>query len=167
MKKCFIVIFGIMFIVSFANGQYKINKTKYDYHSYKYQPDDPYYPLVAGVASVFLPGLGQMVTKEVGRGVAFMGGLLVLGFVDQLIMYGEIELSDAGEYLIGGPVILGTVGVYLWSIGDAVRVAKVNNLSFRDKNNTSFNFQVQPYINTTYIKQNESFPVGLTLRIKF
>ena len=57
--------------------------------------------------------------------------------------------------------------VDIWSIVDAVRVAKVNNLAFRDKNKTSYNFQIQPYFNTTYYSQTGSIPTGVTLKVRF
>jgi hypothetical protein len=80
MRKLVIIIVNQMFISCVANSQYKINKTKYNYRTYSYQKSDPYIPAVAGVASFFVPGLGQMFANELGRGACFLGGFVVCGF---------------------------------------------------------------------------------------
>ena len=42
----------------------------YDTHQYVKQFGDPYNPVLAGVASYFIPGLGQMISDESSRGLA-------------------------------------------------------------------------------------------------
>jgi hypothetical protein len=66
-----------------------------------------------------------------------------------------------------GVVLLGFAGflaIDLISLVDAVRVAKVNNLVFRDKYKTSYKVQLAPWVGS---RHNESVPAGLSLKVKF
>jgi hypothetical protein len=58
----------------------------------------------------------------------------------------------------------GFVAIDLISLVDAVRVAKVNNLAFRDKYKTSYKVQLSPWFGSFH---NESIPAGLSLKVKF
>lgn len=170
MKKAFLSLIIICFLSVSADAQYRINKTNYNYRDYSHQEGDRYSPAGAGIESFFLPGLGQMIAGEGVRGVVFLAGatgcvvLLGIGMTD---MYTESTTSDqsgGGLYLAG---LLGYMVVDIWSIVDAVRVAKVNNLAYRDKKNSSVNLKIEPYISTEYYYQNGSVPMGLTLTIRF
>ncbi|MBS3770958.1 MAG: hypothetical protein KGY70_14765 [Bacteroidales bacterium] len=74
MKKYLLYIFGLMLLCNVVNAQYAVNKTKYDYRNYEYEKGDPYDPGVAGITSFILPGLGQTISGEAGRGLGFFGG---------------------------------------------------------------------------------------------
>jgi hypothetical protein len=172
MKKCILLLICVLFINSFTNAQYRINKKKYDYRTYSYQPGDPYSPGVALITSLILPGLGQMVSGEGGRGATFLGGWLVCATVFAVgttIYFSDIEHpfhtgEGAGLMIAGG---LGAYAVYIFGTIDAVRVAKVNNLVFRDKNKTLYIFQMQPFIAPTNYSQNPSIQTGITLKVRF
>lgn len=173
MKKFIFFILGIVLISTTSNAQYRVNKTQHDYKSYVYQVGDPYNPTIAGVASLFIPGLGQMISGEGGRGVGFLAGyvgcftIYYLGAVKTVnnINSGGDGSSGAGLMLVG----LGSaVGVGIWSIVDAVRVAKVNNLAFRERNVTSMNFKVEPFLmNASTINNRNHISTGLTLKMTF
>jgi hypothetical protein len=55
--------------------------------------------------------------------------------------------------------LVGALGVDIWSIVDAIRVAKVNNLDWRD-NPLSYNFQIQPYIFSANQYSNSNLKFG-------
>ena len=170
MKKCILFLISVLFLSSFANAQYKINKTKYDYHTYSYQVGDPYNPSVAGVTSFLIPGLGQMLSGEGGRGAAFLVGDLACAVVYIVGVSSAAKDIDEGGTGGGGTVAMviggiGMLGIEIWSIVDAVRVAKVNNLAFRDKNKTSYNIQIQPF--TARYNQIGSISSGLILKVRF
>jgi len=176
MKRYILLLISALFISSFANAQYRINKTKYDYRTYSYQVGDRYNPPVAGVTSFILPGLGQMLSGEGGRGVAFLGGFSVCVAATTIGMirtFDSIGSGLSGDVPREGGLLMmvaGSIGMFtvdIWSILDAVRVAKVNNLAWRDKNKTSNNFQIQPYINTTYYNKTGVIPAGITLKVTF
>lgn len=172
MKKLFLFLIIAFLVNNSVNAQYRINKSKYNYRTYSHQVGDHYNTGVAGIASFLIPGLGQMISGEVGRGFVFYGGTVGCAMV---FIVGFASSFHANEYYQtsnGGPIImlsgaLGMLTVDIWSIIDAVRVAKVNNLAFRDKNKTSYNFQIQPYFNTTYYSQTGSIPTGVTLKVRF
>jgi len=169
MKKLVFLLVALIFVSYSTNAQYKINKTHYDYHSYSYQVGDPYNTGVAGLCSFLIPGLGQMLSGETGRGFAFLGAdlgfsaLYIVGVVNSandISMNGDGS-SGAGLMVAGG---IGMLVVDIWAIVDAVRVAKVNNLAFRDKNKTSFNLKIQPIIFQT---NNSKTASGLSIKVTF
>ena len=70
-----------------------------------------------GIASAFLPGLGQAINGDWGKGVGFFLGTGVLGFLSKLAAAsGKIGLGLAGG--------LATLGLGIVSIVDAVKSAK-------------------------------------------
>jgi len=77
------------FVQNIDTTMYSYNKAKYDYRNYKYQVGDKYKPVVAGIASYFLPGLGQMYSGEKKRGTGFLIGYLSFG---TLFSIGFIEV---------------------------------------------------------------------------
>ena len=162
MKKPLIFLLGLALICSVVNAQYAVNKTKYDYRTYEYEVGDPYNPGVAGITSVLIPGLGQAISGEAGRGLGFLGGYagcwLIFG-----MGWGKFETSfysKGGELALIG--ILGIIIVDLWSAIDAVRVAKFNNLAWRDKHRTGLN--IQPYVN--HFQTNDKINARMGLRVK-
>jgi len=166
MKHSILLIVGFLILCDTANAQYKINKTKYDYSSYTFQAGDRYNPTVAGLASFLIPGLGQMVSGEVGRGIVFLGGSLIgtslLITAANMSVNDEAEGGDgtkgAGLAAIAG---IATLAIDIVAIVDAVRVAKVNNLAWRDKQKTSFH--LNPYI----ISQPNFMATGLSFKVNF
>ena len=59
-------------------------------------------------------------------------------------------------------------GVYIWSIVDAVEVAKVNNMYIRDLRKTSsLKLEVAPYVTQISINNQLTTPVGMTMRVTF
>lgn len=157
---------------------YKINKQNYDYKMYTPQPGDPNNPTVMGVASFFVPGLGQMLSGEVGRGIGFLGGSLLCGVVTGVGAFQYVdananknsfdEFSNEGlGLMLAGAV--GALAVNIWSIVDATRVAKVNNMYFQDvRGNLSMvKVELNPFIDTNnYLGQTKT-SAGLSLKVTF
>jgi len=173
MKKLILISISLILLSTHSFSQYRINKFNYDYHSYYYRIGDPYNPTVAGVASFLIPGLGQMVSGESVRGLTFFGAdlgcwiIYAIGYSASAIdiANGGTGAAGAGQMLIG---LLGSVVVDIWSTVDAVHVAKVNNLAFRDKYMSSLNYKIMPYFgNKASIAYNEKMPIGITLNITF
>ena len=162
MKRCTSVLISLFFFTFLGEAQYKINRTKYDYRTYAYQAGDRYNPSIALITSLIIPGIGQMVSGEGGRGAVFIGGFLVCAtaFVAGTITYYDdithpYTGEGAGLMIAGG---LGTIAIYIFGTIDAVRVAKVNSLAFRDKKTS---FYITPCIDT---RINSA---GLTFRVSF
>ena len=163
--KMFILTLFVLFAYT-LEAQYRENKKNFNYKDYSYEPGDRYNPTLAGAASFLVPGLGQIIVGETGRGLAFMGGYVASYAV---ILTATSEFSDDPLRVTSSQqtrAILGLTGILIssiWSIGDAVRVAKVNNLASREINKkVSFSLQpiVLPQTNT------KLFAGGLQLNIR-
>jgi TM2 domain-containing membrane protein YozV len=177
MKKLSLVITCLMMFNCFnVDAQYRVYKNKYDYRNYIYQPGDPYNPSSAAFASLFVPGLGQMISGESGRGICFLlgcTGCLVFSFAGGSIALNATEKDRDFEkktlrgitFLFSG--LTATAGIWIWSIADAPRVAKVNNLALRDKNKVSGNLSIQPYLNIQSYSANNKTILGLSVNIIF
>lgn len=133
----------------------------YDHHDYVAKDGDPYIPALSGVASFFLPGLGQCLDGEWGRG---------LGIVAANVGFGMLEVAEACALFYAAEVStqaykntyifdsyydpysrLGRAnGIFgaafsaclltmaaqtafnIWGICDAVKIAKVKNMYYHD-----------------------------------
>lgn len=141
MKNLLMLSFLISLVCSPIFGQYRINKLNYNAHKYVYQPGDRYDPTLAGVASFLVPGLGQVLAGETGRGLLFFAGSVVSSALTISSLSKNTVLISDGYYSetrkTSGSTYIGLIasaGIWIWSIVDAVKVAKVNNLAYRDKN---------------------------------
>jgi hypothetical protein len=87
-------------------------------------------PWVAGILSAVLPGLGQFYNRQLGKGVGFLIGFLVLAgilvFSIDLQMLDKAMASGAQPenlwLLLAVEVLL--LILVIWSITDAARTAK-------------------------------------------
>ena len=163
-----------------ADAKYKISKTMYDYKTWTFEEGDPYNPTTCGILSI-IPGVGQMAAHEYGRGAAFLGGFAGCYFLSFLggaaamgsASYTEDNIKETDETQLGFGVglmivsLVGAVTLEICSIVDAVRVAKVNNLVWRDKMGTGFNLQMGPYYSPVQTYGSTKAQVGLSLKVKF
>lgn len=167
MKTKIILSALLLLVFSYSNAQtYKLNKLKYDYHTYTREITDPYNPALCGVCSFFVPGLGQLVAGETGRGIGFFAGSVGCGLVARVGAQMVVNGNESGV----APMLLGLGGaifVNIWSIVDAVKVAKVNNLYIRDKKLSMLDIQLKPYITRIDTYQGTDIPVGLNLSVRF
>lgn len=118
---------------------YRDIRDYYNPSAYIPEPGDPYSRVAAGVASFFIPGLGQCIDEEWGRGLGiFLGynawsavnllGLSAFGFAADSMNYGWI--TPGGTLLLLSAAA--QLGFGIWNICDAVRIAKVKNMYFQD-----------------------------------
>jgi len=168
--KILLFLFLSIFIICPLLGQkptMQERKKMYDFKNYEWQMGDRYNPGVAGVLSFVIPGVGQMVSGEVGRGFAF----LIPTTIAEIVIYDVAERIDNGE--ISNPedyatrVIISGIAVIvftIWSTVDAVQVAKVNNMYLRDKSKNDASLKIEPYAN---ILPDNNVGYGLSLRINF
>ena len=152
MKRLLIIFFIVL--STFANAQY-INKNSYKelkgiYNPKEYvkQDADPYNAGWYECASFFVPGIGQLLSGEVWRGLAFLGGeAILMGIItDTALEIERIAVTNESGFLIGYTdeakgkrnmaILLSALGVDLglaiWSSIDAARVAKVKNMYYQD-----------------------------------
>ena len=157
-----------------VSPKYNLIKNKYNYHMYTPQPTDPYNPAVTGICSWLIPGLGQMISGETGRGLGFLGGYVGCsifmgigsGIVSSSYYTGEGAGAGAMMMVVG---LLGMVTVDIWSIVDAVHVAKVKDMYVHDKRSRTSSLQLEltPYMDQISMNNEIVRPLGMTMRIKF
>lgn len=169
------LVFSFILCCFFFNShaQYKQNKQHYNYKDYFFQKADKYNPTIAGVASFVLPGLGQATSGEITRGATFfgvyalfttqmlIGAYKIVEYIDENPIYQEGDRIDGlGQFTLG---VLGSIVTTIWSTSDAVRVAKINNLAFRDKI-TKTSFKLEPkFFN---LQGDNKIAAGLQLKIR-
>ncbi len=166
--------------------KYKELKTLYDYKSYTPMPYDRYSPAWSGVESFIIPGLGNMICDEVGRGFAWLGataGCYLVTGLGSAIAMGSFSTyhDDYGDPVIeentGGVVVgllmayagaIGAFAVDIASIVDAVRVAKVKNMYEQDMR-SQYSFDVSLYPTVDCVRTATGFQptAGLTLAMRF
>ena len=150
--------------------KYKELQQYYSPSGYHRLPGDRY-SRARCLLNLLLPGLGQMTMGEVERGAAFLfgtyGSLAVGGTVGALLLENR-ETQLAGIMLIYTTAIASYTGV-ITSIVDAVKVAKVKNLYYRDLNGrySSIDIQCSPYVAPAMTNDGLRPSAGLALCIKF
>ena len=155
--------------------KYKEVKELYNYKEYDRASGDRYNPAIAGVASFFIPGLGQAVSNEIGRGCAWFGGTVGAYFVTG-IGIGCMQAGQEAENLTaaGTGAVLTIIGALsgltleICSIVDAVRVAKVKNMYEQDlRSRYSFDVDLHPSVNYIQTADGVQPTAGLTLALNF
>lgn len=153
------------------NMKYKQLKSIYNYQEYEERFDDRYNPILSGVASFFIPGLGQMICGEVGRGFAYLGGHIGGMILAPVIMaagkgaYGYISTEAALAALV---IYAGVITLDICAIVDGVRVAKVKNMYEQDlRKHYAIDVDLYPSVNFVQLGNNIRPTAGLTLAIKF
>ena len=151
--------------------RYKHYKALYDPKTYDRQPGDRYIPAVSSVCSVLIPGLGQMICGEVGRGFAYLGGaagsLLVgtYGGIAMVFVYPPM----ADFVLLAG--FLGYLALDVCAAVDAVRVAKVKNMYEQDLRrqqlSSTLDVRLQPYVSSLSTAMVRTPVAGVSLAVSF
>jgi hypothetical protein len=80
----------------------------------------------------------------------------------------KTDASYTAKDVIRKSVLIGQIGLRVWSGINASRIAKVNDLAFRDKYNSTVSLKILPY---SGLLDNYGFcktdPVGITLLVSF
>ncbi len=157
--------------------KYKEYKDFYDPKAYVSKPGDKYSPVVGGLCSWVIPGLGQMINGEVGRGLGFLGGTVgsgvVMGIGSALMVNEDYYYDEGGDGAFIAGSILMAVGaaamltVDICAIVDGVRVAKIKNMYERDvRDMADISVKLEPYFASTYGMKN-NIAAGASLKIRF
>ena len=170
--------------------KYKELKNIYSTRDYSRSVSDPYSPFWAGFASWTVPGLGQLICGETGRGIGIIAGGLALDAgtyfcLDKLMGYfqkdanGNLVKDDKGELVVTdkaaakkwGIAFLGAcmvvVGYDIWNIFDARKVAKVKNMYYNDLQRRSMQMNLYPTFDYVMTAQGAAPVAGVTLSMKF
>ena len=186
MKKILtVLVLAAVCTAAFAQKvTYKELKHVYNYKDYVKSDVDPYSVGWIIFESFVVPGMGQLMMRETGRGWAFLGASSILsGINDSLIdQIKDLWPKDAdgnwakepGEnkdkivgYLWGiAGVSLAELGVCIWSSIDDSRIAKVKNMYYQSgKYATSAT--LYPSVNLVQGKEGCRPVSGLTFALTF
>lgn len=193
----FVLLFATMILMGstlsaqIAPGKkYTELKTMYNPKEYVKTSADPYSTFWAGAGSFLVPGLGQVICREAGRGIAIFAGDVALSVAasmcaNKFMSYAQKDASgnymrDSSGSLImtdekaarkWGVGVLGIslagFGYWIWNICDAVKVAKVKNMYFNDLQGHSMVLDMYPSFNYTITPEGSSPVTGMTLSLKF
>lgn len=155
--------------------KYRKYKKLYDTKYYIPQREDTYSRGWAGVASFFIPGLGEGIDGQWGRACAIMGtnfGLLIVQLTDTYI---SKDYANGTTTISMGGVALGTLAaraaLNIWSIFDAIHIAKVKNMYYQDLRDqrAAVDFKVEPYFacSPADISGCSRPTAGLSLKLNF
>ena len=160
--------------------KYKELKHIYHYRDWYSGLGDKHNPALMGVCSWLIPGLGQMISGEVGRGFGWLGGavgcsvLMGIGagvnagayYYDGYDYYYDEGTAIAGSVLLlAGSLALLTVDIC--AIVDACRVAKVRNMYEQDLRKMNYSFELHPSVDYIRMANRVQPTAGLTLAMKF
>jgi len=158
----------------FPGMRYRDYKDFYNTRNYVKQPGDPYTPFWIGFGDFLIPGLGNAITGEWGRAAGFFFsnlGLGVLGLTQINIVTTSYE--SYYEYTeLYWVIMAARIGLHVWSICDAVHVAKAKNMYNQDlrAKRAALDFKIEPYFAyaPTGISTNNFAPTaGLTMKLSF
>ena len=151
--------------------KYKELKNIYNYEDWYSGRGDKYNPTLMGLCSFLIPGLGQMISGEVGRGFAWFGGAVGCYFLSAATMALGITAiySDNGMagtlLMLAGPAAMLTVDVC--AIVDACRVAKVKSMYAQDLRKMNYTLNLHPSIDCIAMPNGIQPTAGLTLAMRF
>lgn len=162
---------------------YRYCRNRYNTVGFVRNGTDPYVPFYAGALAYLCPGLGHVYDGEILRGAAFLTGTYCcLGVGVSLLSarhntevrydpqydryYEETVIGSSGSTL-GTLFILGGAAIWIWNICDAVKVAKVKDLYFRDLTGrrSSLNARIEPNLGFAPVTGQPT--AGLSLRLSF
>lgn len=158
--------------------KYKELKNIYNPRDWYSGIGDKYSPALMGVCSWIIPGLGQMISGEVGRGFGWLGGTvgcsILMGVGAGLMAegaYDYVEYDEGGEYYAGVALTivgsLGLLAVDICAIVDACRVAKVKNMYEQDLRKMNYSLELRPSVDYVKMANRVQPTAGLTLAMKF
>lgn len=114
--------------------KYSEYKNLYDHHEYIPDPRDHYYPVWSGFSSFIISGVGQIENGQTLKGIAMMVGdigLVLTGcLVGDRVKRGNKTVihANGGTYACW----CGALAIKALSVCDAIKVAKIKNLYWRD-----------------------------------
>ncbi len=180
MKRLIISLIIISSAFATANAQFLTNnykdlKNSYNRKEYVKQATDPYNPALYDLASFFVPGSGQLLMGETWRGLAFMGGEIVLVSIitDAVESLKETAILNEKGFVAGYTdekkgktsmavllsALAADLGLSIWSSIDAGRIAKVKNMHYQSLLTPTVVFTPTPSGS-----QNPSAGFGLQIR---
>lgn len=156
-----------------VNMKYKELRRLYNTKDYVPMPTDRHSPGWSGVASFFIPGLGECINNEWGRGLGkFFSswGLALVGRACLVSASASDETIQGANLLSAGAVCCGAaIVIDIWSIVDAVKIAKTKNMYEQDlmKDIYAVNLNISPSFEFVPVGTSQQVVSGVKLAIVF
>lgn len=170
--------------------RYKDIKYMYSPRDYVGRIGDPYDPILTGVTSFFIPGLGQCIGGEWGRGLGIFAaniGFTLLECTEASLMFysgaagssyykNNMTVSSRQNFVTGASLCAAIItasahlAFNIWNICDAVNIAKVKNLYYQDVNGNSaaLDVHLEPQLAFSPVAGNSLQPTaGVKLSVRF
>lgn len=153
----------------YPNMTYRQLQHIYDYSTYIPHFMDRYSPGWIGFASFLIPGLGECICEEWGRGLVKFGSNVVLATTASIFtMKSYRDVNWRLDIAVAVICYAAVFGIDIWSIVDAVRIARVKNMYTRDlMNQYSIDVDLFPSVNYVQIGNKVQPTAGLTLALRF
>ena len=168
-SKCVIPENPSVFI---PNLKYSELKKDYDFHAYKPAFNDKYNVGWCGFASAVIPGLGQAICNEWGSACCYFFGDILLGSIASSAI--EMSYIDPdGEYqkdiVVAVVSLAALVGLDIWNVIDATRIAKTKDLYYRDAcSSTKIGLKLQPSLAMAPAgPSGMQYAPGMSLKVSF
>lgn len=125
-------------------------------------------PWGSGIASFFIPGLGQFINGDIGGGFLFLGCNIACNYLWMSDLYEDAN-GDYGFYSSTGTLaFIGSLAVNVMSIINAAQIAKRVNITrgYQVANNTYL--QIQPtIIPRNNILADKGYAYGMNFKVTF
>lgn len=197
MRRFFILLAAVVLTATTLSAQvapgmrYRELKRIYNSKDYIRSTADPYSRVWSGLASAVVPGLGQLISGETGRGIAVFAGDAAFGIgagvcVAKFFDYvekdangnpvkdseGKLVITDEKAALKWGWGLIGVGAAnaiyWIWNICDAVKVSKVKNMYYQDlQGNHSLEFNLYPSVDYAMTTNGYRPVTGMTLSMRF
>lgn len=147
-------------------------KKVYNPKEYIKKVGDPYNPGLAGVCSFLIPGLGQMLNGEAGRGLGNLLGSAALTGAGYGIFSAAAETPEGasqGESIAAFACFLGALFIDISSITGAVKMAKVKNMYNQDMNTLQAKSDIRfyPAVSGITMAGTYHFYPGIRMTVSF
>ena len=169
---------------TYTKKKYKQLKVLYNPRDYRKVSGEPYNKFWLGFASFIIPGLGEICEGEWGRGLCIVGAnVLLSSYGNKLSSQWSSEYQawyqnqdpsnpnlDTMPALPGGLLLAGAarLGLNIWSIVDARKIAKVKNMYWQDCHGySSITVSMDPYFAYSPTSAGLQPVTGLSLKLTF
>ncbi|MDA3817149.1 MAG: hypothetical protein PF486_07225 [Prolixibacteraceae bacterium] len=129
-----------------------------------------YSPFAAGLCNFAYPPAGYLYINEPTRGLLVTGsqlitsGVFLYGFWMGMGVNYEYEKAPGSKALMLSGFIA-TSAIYLWSVFDVVKIAKIKNLAWQEMHQAHVEFT--PAINWAHAHNKQALTAGISLHITF
>lgn len=136
----------------------------YDFREYERSYMDRFNPGWVGLASFLLPGLGECICDEWGRGLGKFFGVAACSTAGTLFLTSYTGTGIACATIFYAAAL----SLDIWSIIDARRISKVRNMYESDmREKYAFDLNLFPSVNCARFGNKTQPTVGLTLAMRF